>query len=400
MEHRLDIGRIQNYRETPEGFLDLNISFSKVGELTYRRTDGSLETEYLTEEELFNEDSITTATGKPLTWNHPPRWVTKNNVREYQRGATGTKIIKDSPFATIVATVHDAELIDVIKSGKAKEVSAGYTTKVVKKDGKLYQTQRQYNHFAVVERGRAGPEVRVHFDGADEVACQVTDADDQPIHSSVAKETTMPTQIPIGKRIFAVDGADAPKLADEVAALQTKLDEISSKTSELETKLQAATSRADSAEKDKSRLDGEVEGLKTKLTQAENTRTDADGIATEVQARLDAWSEVLPALQKDNADFQPDYKLDVASIRKLYLLSAAPHLKERLAKADAQFIEGLWEGLKPEADDRRDSTDDLMDLLNQSRQDSRERVSKGDMREKERELTQRRKNRSLSTTAK
>ena len=60
--------------------------------------------------------------------------------------------------------VHDSELIDVIKSGKAKQVSAGYTTNVVKgDDGKLYQTSRRYNHFSVVPLGRAGDEVCVHY---------------------------------------------------------------------------------------------------------------------------------------------------------------------------------------------------------------------------------------------
>jgi hypothetical protein len=164
-EQRLDAGVIKDWRETPEGFLDVNITFSKVGSLVYQRGDGTLQTEYLTEEELFNEDSLATATGKPVTWQHPPEWVTKDNARKYARGSTGTKIIKDTPFATILATVHDGELIDIIKSGKAKQVSAGYTTEVVKGDGgKLYQTARRYNHFSVVPQGRAGADVRVHYD--------------------------------------------------------------------------------------------------------------------------------------------------------------------------------------------------------------------------------------------
>lgn len=134
--YRLDsIGKLVNYRETAEGFLDIFCSFSRVGPLVYQRADGRLETEYLTEEELFDEESLSTATGKPVTYLHPPGgMITKDNVRHYARGSTGTKVIKDTPFATIVATVHDAELIDVIKSGRARQVSAGYTTNVVKGD--------------------------------------------------------------------------------------------------------------------------------------------------------------------------------------------------------------------------------------------------------------------------
>ena len=164
---RLDTtGIVKDFRETKEGFLDLHITFSTTGSLAYQRADGTFETEYLTEDELFNEASLATATGKPITYLHPPEWVTSYNARKYAQGSTGTKIIKDIPFATILATVHDGELIEIIKSGKAKQVSAGYETKVIKKDdGKLYQTGRRYNHFAIVPLGRAGEEVRVHFDG-------------------------------------------------------------------------------------------------------------------------------------------------------------------------------------------------------------------------------------------
>ena len=163
--YRLDnTGRIQSFRETPEGFLDLYLSFSRVGPLEYQRSDGRIETEYVTSEELFDEESLATATGKPITYLHPPEQVTSHNFWKFARGATGTKILRDDPFVTIVGTVHDAGLINIIKSGKAREVSAGYNVEVVKKsDGKLYQTARRYNHFSIVPEGRAGSEVRVHY---------------------------------------------------------------------------------------------------------------------------------------------------------------------------------------------------------------------------------------------
>ena len=165
--YRIDsVGEIKDYRETREGFLDLHLSFSRVGPLEYQRADGRIETEYLTEKELFDEESLATATGKPVTFLHPPDgMVTKDNFRHYARGSTGTKIIRNDPFAVIVATIHDSELIEVVKSGRAKQVSAGYSTNVVKgDDGKLYQTSRCYNHLAVVPYGRAGELVKVHYD--------------------------------------------------------------------------------------------------------------------------------------------------------------------------------------------------------------------------------------------
>jgi hypothetical protein len=175
-------------------FLDLHLTFSKVGPLQYQRADGTLETEYLTEKELFDEESLATATGKPVTFLHPPEgMVTKENVRRHTRGTTGTKILRNDPFAVIVATVHDAELIEVIKSGRAKQVSAGYTTNVVKgDDGKLYQTSRCYNHLVVVPYGRAGELVKVHYD---DNLFKIGSNDDNVFHAAAVSRHKTPLRL-------------------------------------------------------------------------------------------------------------------------------------------------------------------------------------------------------------
>ena len=123
---RLDLGTIKSYQRTPEGFLSIYMSVSKVGSLTYQRFDGSLENEHLSEEELFNETSLATLVGKPVTLEHPPEWLSSNNIRKYIRGAISHKVIKDSPFLTVLATVYDSETIQAIESGKARQISAGY----------------------------------------------------------------------------------------------------------------------------------------------------------------------------------------------------------------------------------------------------------------------------------
>lgn len=167
--YRIDaIGEITNYQESPEGFLTLFMTFSKVGPLEYRRADGTVEIEHVTEETLFDEESLTTAAHKPICYLHPPERVTAHNFWKFARGATGSKIIRDEPYATIIGTIHDATLVDIVKSNKARQISAGYTVQTVRKaDGKLYQQNRVYNHFSVVPSGRAGSDVRVHLDSPD-----------------------------------------------------------------------------------------------------------------------------------------------------------------------------------------------------------------------------------------
>lgn len=163
---RLDTsGIIQNYQRTPEGFLNIFMTIARVGDLTYQRSDGTLENEYLSEQELFNKDSLASLVGKPITLDHPPEWVSSENVRKYIRGSVGHKVIQDTPFLTVLGTVHDAETIEAIESGKTRQVSAGYRARVVRgDDGKIYQQGREYNHISVVALGRAGADVRVHFD--------------------------------------------------------------------------------------------------------------------------------------------------------------------------------------------------------------------------------------------
>lgn len=302
MEHRLDVGRITEYRETADGFLDLHVSFSKIGPLVYQRVDGTLETEYLTEEELFNEDSLATATGKPVTYLHPPEWVNKDNARKYTRGSTGTKIIKDTPFATILATVHDGELIDVIKSGKAKQVSAGYTTKVKKgDDGKLYQTGRVYNHIAVVPLGRAGDSVKVHYDSIPDLAYQVTDEDKQ--------DTTMPTDLKTPTTIAQL------KLDDKTT--------IQIGTSEGE---QAIARYLRDALDDLRTLSDECVTLQKKADGADKLKTDLTAVTTERdqhKARADVAEAKLTELKTDQ-----EKKTDDAALKSAFDSGYQRHVLE------------------------------------------------------------------------
>lgn len=223
---------------------------------------------------------------------------------------------------------------------------------------------------------------------------------------------TMPTQIPLNNRIFTVDGDDAPKLADAIATLQTEvgtiktqLDSLTDEKAEIQAKLDSAFSQTEAAkqelqtkldelQKERDRLDGELIAAKTRIDQAESSRMDGDAIATEIQARVDAWDLVLPAFRKDDAAFKPDYKMDTAAIRAAYLVKVNPALKPRLDNATPEFIEGLWEGLKPEAGgDRVDHLEEFDNVLNLALRN--DMAGNGNKRMTENPNTQRRKRRPL-----
>lgn len=172
---RYDRAEIQpTWEETPEGYLRIQATFARTGLQRYRRQDGSEAVEYRPEEEVSKQDALLSLANLPVTLEHPPELLTPDTCREYQRGHTGSQVEYKTPFAMGVVTITDREAIEAVKRGDAREVSVGYRVKFdatpgVTPDGQRYDgVQREIsgNHVAIVRKGRAGPEVRLHMDSA------------------------------------------------------------------------------------------------------------------------------------------------------------------------------------------------------------------------------------------
>lgn len=174
-ETRYDRAEIQpGWEETPEGYLRIPATFSRAGLQRYRRADGSTAVEYRPEEEVAREDALLSLANLPVTLEHPPELLTPETCKDYQRGFSGSHVEYRSPFATGFVTITDRDAIDAVKRGDAREVSVGYRVKFdatpgTTSDGQRYDgVQREIsgNHIAIVRKGRAGPEVRLHMDSA------------------------------------------------------------------------------------------------------------------------------------------------------------------------------------------------------------------------------------------
>jgi hypothetical protein len=163
-----------DWEETPEGYLRIKATFARTGLQRYRRSDGTEAIEYRPEEEVAKQDALLSLANLPVTLEHPPELLTPETCREYQRGHTGSIVEYRNPFAVGFVTITDREAIDNVKRGDAREVSVGYRVKFdatpgVTPDGQRYDgVQREIsgNHVAIVRKGRAGPEVRLHMDSA------------------------------------------------------------------------------------------------------------------------------------------------------------------------------------------------------------------------------------------
>ncbi len=106
-------------------------------------------------EDIFDEASLASYEGKPITMNHPQEMVDSKNASKYMVGfIQNVRRDGDNIVGDLVVQVQDA--IDKIESGELKDLSLGYRAKLLDKgDGTLVQKEIVINHLALVKEGRA-----------------------------------------------------------------------------------------------------------------------------------------------------------------------------------------------------------------------------------------------------
>jgi hypothetical protein len=157
--------------KTPEGFLIChNVPIARTGWQDYLPREIGLPGDssvkvYRSEEEVFSPGTIASFEAKAVTDDHPAQDVRPDNIAAYGKGHAqnvhrGSGDQSDMLLADLVIT--DPILISEIESGK-REVSCGYDCNYVPRDdGQGYdQVGICGNHVAIVERGRAGPQVAI-----------------------------------------------------------------------------------------------------------------------------------------------------------------------------------------------------------------------------------------------
>lgn len=158
-----------NQLETGEGFLICrNVPVARTGMQEYVGSEIGLNTGevvevWRTEEEVFDPAAMASFEGKPVTNNHPTELVTPDNVARYEMGHIQNVRRGSGEFADFLVGdlhIHDAELINAVRSGK-RQISCGYECEYIEKDGKIYQTHIRGNHVAVVDEGRAGAKAAI-----------------------------------------------------------------------------------------------------------------------------------------------------------------------------------------------------------------------------------------------
>jgi uncharacterized protein len=270
---------------TPEGYLRAWASIARTGIQLYTDADGSVRREYRPETEVASPASLASFAGKAVTAEHPPVLLDADNTKDYQVGFSGTEVVYDNGFVKAVMTITDQDAIERIMRGDAREVSAGYRvnydpTPGVTDSGEHYdgiQKEIVGNHIAVVRRGRAGPQVKLHLDRQDAAdpsliqnteerlmtAKVVFDGAEFEVSESVALAITKERED--GRMSYE----DMKKKYDGMMAEASKMkEEMDAMEKELKGKMDAAEGRADA-------LAEQVEELNTELAAAKEINLDS-----------------------------------------------------------------------------------------------------------------------------
>lgn len=173
---RYDKGIVRGETEiTPEGFIKAKAIVTRCGVFLYKNADGTVRKELRHPDEVLKEDTMESIKMIPVVNGHPPeRLVTAENAKRLAIGYTGEFVENDMPYIIANFMITDKNAIEEILEKKKNELSLGYTVDLIDEKGiyngepyDFIQTNIKYNHLAIVDQARAGPEAKIVLDGQD-----------------------------------------------------------------------------------------------------------------------------------------------------------------------------------------------------------------------------------------
>lgn len=307
---RFDRAELSKPVKTDAGFLRGEAYLTRAGIFEYIQPDGSVRRELRPPEEVFRDDSIDTLKAVPLTLDHPAEPVTPKNVRDLAVGTIGTDIYPDFHYVRGTVVVMDEVAIKAAESGEKRELSCGYTCELEMQPGEwegqrfdAIQRNIRYNHVALVEAGRAGPEVGLRLDSADAVARSVHRSDStDPKPNSGRKEKPM--------AVIRIDRVDYEAPEQTAQAVQAKFDAMEEEKAKLDEELEKLKAERD-------QLEEELE--KKKAEDEEEEKKRADSIREAVRARVALESQARSILGEEaKLDEMDDLEIKKAVILKVF----------------------------------------------------------------------------------
>lgn len=341
---RLQLGELRmDTKRTVEGYLRCDATIARTGCQTYRLPGGGSRVEYRPPEEVFHPDALMSAEEAPVTFTpnspnwHPPEPLNAKNARKYTVGWTGSKATQDGIYVKTNIKIFDQDAIDAAESGKATELSCGYPcdldfTPGISPEGIKYdaiQRNIRINHIAMVNRARAGSDVRLRLDAADNVELDLPQPDEG--------NKRMKTMKIDGVEVEGIPDLAAQLLEKERSNFRAEIEGLKKQHTDSETKVSKELEEIKkSLEKEKARADA-AESAKTVAEKARNDAEDPKRLDAIVTQRVELFGKVKAVLGNE---FKPDGK-DSLTLKKEALAKLAPELK--LDGRSTEYVEGLFD---------------------------------------------------------
>lgn len=373
---RLDLfeENFEKVKKTDAGFLRLPIRATRVGIFKYLMPDGKIRRELRPPEEVFNVDSMETLAGVPITVKHPSDLVTTKNFSLHSVGMTGDNVVAtDKKYLDVFGTIAKERAVKMIEDKmdkkESQEVSCGYTADIDETPGvfngetyDVVQRNIRYNHIALVDRGRAGSEVKLRLD------------EDQGItydKNIKIGEDSMEKEISIDGIKAKVDEkfADAfekmvKKSKEDMEESKSKMKKAEEKGDELAEEIKTLTKEKDTIEAKKDSLEDEIKKVKE---ENKPVKMDADQIDALVEERSNVCSTASEIIgeefKKDGlsnleikkqviAKINPDLKLDEKS--EDYIAARFDSIAENTKMYEDKLKKAIEGGVKKDGvDDKK-----------------------------------------------
>lgn len=300
--------KIGGVKRTDEGFLQGTAAVARTGILTYIMHDGSLRKELVTEDTLFNNDSMESLKFKPITNQHPKeRLLNSKTVKNRKVGMTGEMVKKDGDFLTTSLVVTDSDAIRDIENG-TRELSPGYKVDILLQPGEwngekydAIQIKRKYNHVAACDQARGGPDLRLHLDSETHIDGYEFNIDKNKQEPKKIERTKKMPKILIN----SIDYEATQEVINHVDELNKQLEVLKTKTDALQGEYDKLLGERDSLKEDHETLKNSVPKLVSEGVQ-EKLKLDS------------VCSKILQKEEIEHLDGKPSIEVKKTLIKKRY----------------------------------------------------------------------------------
>lgn len=347
-DYRIDRGGRITSKIDGNGYLSIDGIAAHVGILEYMNDDGTVVREFVPEETLFEEASLRSLAGAPVTLHHPDELVTPMNYSDYSQGGVNGMPRREADNLGVSLSVIGNKALHAVEYDGVSELSPGYSVDLDETPGEWrgqkydrVQRNRRYNHLAIVDAARGGSVCSLRFDGAN-----VPNNEDNSMTQ---------IKLPGGGTVEVADAATAATINAALAKQGKRLD---STTGQLKKLVKAIAPKlkldADDIVKDADD-ENEDEVVEVDVPAVENAVSSVSEAVDNLQAQLDELADAVNAGSEEissnsgaennaDADPEPDAEMKTDAIgNMLRIIDAAKKLKPGISHMDGKRVKSARE---------------------------------------------------------